>query len=185
MTGPDLVLVTRDCDFAALRHVQQRRKGVAGEPYINHLAEVATLLAVATGGNDPALVAAGFLHDTLEDTPTTHDELAALFGPDVAHLVSEVTDDKSLTKAERKCLQITMTPSKSVRAKLIKVADKTSNVRAMASSPAAGWDIARIAEYIEWAQQVVASCRGLNAMLEQAFDAAVGQARAAVAGLAA
>jgi guanosine-3',5'-bis(diphosphate) 3'-pyrophosphohydrolase len=181
----DLVLVTRACDFAALRHVPQRRKGVAGEPYINHLAEVATLLAEATGGTDAALVAAGFLHDTLEDTPTTYDELAELFGPDVAHLVSEVTDDKSLAKAERKRLQITMTPGKSVRAKLIKIADKTSNVRAMASSPPAGWDVTRIAEYVGWAEQVVASCRGLNAMLEQAFDVAVAEARAALSGLAA
>jgi (p)ppGpp synthase/HD superfamily hydrolase len=185
MTGADLVLVARACEFAALRHVQQRRKGIAGEPYINHLAEVATLLADATDGSDAALVAAAFLHDTLEDTPTTYDELAGLFGPDVAHLVSEVTDDKSLPKAERKRLQITMTPSKSVRARLIKIADKTSNVRAMASSPPAGWDIARIAEYIEWAGQVVAGCRGLNAALEQAFDVAVAQARAAVAGIAA
>lgn len=178
----DLVLVTRACDFAALRHVQQRRKGVAGEPYLNHLAEVAALLADATGGADAILVAGGFLHDTLEDTPTTYDELEELFGPEIAHLVGEVTDDKSLPKAERKRRQISTTPSKSMRAKLIKIADKTSNVRAMASSPPAGWEISRIAEYVVWAEQVVAGCRGLNATLEQAFDGAVAQARAAVAG---
>jgi (p)ppGpp synthase/HD superfamily hydrolase len=182
MSGPDTVLVTRACEFAALRHVQQRRKGVAGEPYVNHLAEVAALLAEATGGGDAVLVAAAFLHDTLEDTPTTFEELEELFGQEIAHLVGEVTDDKSLPKAERKRLQISTAPARSVRAKLIKIADKTSNVRAMASSPPAGWDISRIAEYVEWADQVVAGCRGLNATLEQAFDLAVAQARAALAG---
>jgi (p)ppGpp synthase/HD superfamily hydrolase len=178
----DLVLVTRACDFAALRHVQQRRKGLAGEPYLNHLAEVAGLLAEATSGGDAILVAAAFLHDTLEDTPTTYDELEERFGAEIAHLVGEVTDDKSLPKAERKRLQIMTTPTKSARAKLIKIADKTSNVRALTSSPPAGWELARISDYVDWAEQVVAGCRGLNAMLEQAFDVAVAQARAALSG---
>jgi len=185
MTGDDVVLITRACDFAARRHVLQRRKGVAGEPYINHLAEVAALLAEATGGNDAALVAAGFLHDTLEDTETTWEELEALFGPQIAALVGEVTDDKSLPKAERKRRQIAETPAKSVRARVLKIADKTSNLRALASSPPAGWDTARVADYVDWAEKVVAGCRGLNGALEQAFDVAAAQARAAIASRAA
>jgi len=185
MTMTGIVLITSACDFAARRHVQQRRKGVAGEPYVNHLAEVAALLAEATGGSDAELIAAALLHDTLEDTATTYDELAALFSPEIAALVGEVTDDKSLPKAERKRLQIAKAPSKSVRARLIKIADKTSNLRALASSPPAGWDVARVADYIDWAEKVVAGCRGLNASLEQAFDIAAAQARAAVSGRAA
>ena len=180
MTIPDIRLIAAACDFAARRHVHQRRKGVAGEPYVNHLAEVATLLAEADG-SDAVLVAAGFLHDTLEDTETTYDELAERFGKDIATLVGEVTDDKSLAKAERKRRQIEAAPHTSVRARLIKVADKTSNLRALAASPPAGWDIARIADYVDWAEKVVAGCRGLNAALEHAFDAAAVQAREAIA----
>jgi guanosine-3',5'-bis(diphosphate) 3'-pyrophosphohydrolase len=181
MTAPDITLVTSACDFAARRHVNQRRKGVAGEPYINHLAEVARLLAEATGG-DAVLVAAAFLHDTLEDTETTYDEIEALFGADMAVLVGEVTDDKSLPKAERKRRQVEAAPHKSVRARLLKIADKTSNLRALAASPPAGWDMARMADYVDWAEKVVAGCRGLNASLEQAFDAAAVVAREAIAG---
>jgi len=177
----DLMLVIRAADFAARRHVGQRRKGAAREPYVNHLVEVAYLIADATGGRDAALVAAGLLYDTLEDTETRYEELEALFGLDIAELVSEVTDDKSLPKAERKRRQVATAASKSERARLLKIADKTSNLRALAHSPPADWDLSRAAEYIDWAEQVVAGCRGLNERLERAFDAAVVDARAAIA----
>jgi len=174
-------LIVAAADFAARRHAGQRRKGVAGEPYVNHLLEVAALLAEATGGRDAELVAAALLHDTLEDTATEYEELAALFGRDIAALVAEVTDDKSLPKAERKRRQIESAPAASERAKLLKIADKTSNVRALVVSPPTNWDVARVADYIDWAEKVVAGCRGLNPMLERAFDAAATDARAAVA----
>jgi (p)ppGpp synthase/HD superfamily hydrolase len=174
----DLVLVARAADFAARAHVTQRRKGAAQEPYVNHLAEVALLLTQATGGRDAALIAAGWLHDTLEDTATEREELAALFGEDIAVLVAEVSDDKALPRAERKRLQIEQTPRKSPRARHIKMADKTSNLRALAWSPPREWDVERCDEYVSWAEGVVASCRGLNAFLEQEFDAAVVEARA-------
>jgi (p)ppGpp synthase/HD superfamily hydrolase len=177
----DLSLVMRAADFAARRHVGQRRKGVAGEPYVNHLLEVAALLAEATGGGDAMLLAAALLHDTLEDTDTEYEELAARFGPDIAALVAEVTDDKSLPKAERKRRQIESAPTASPRAKLLKIADKTSNVRALIVSPPTNWDLARVAEYIDWAEAVVARCRGQSAMLDRAFDAAATDARAAIA----
>jgi (p)ppGpp synthase/HD superfamily hydrolase len=177
----DLSLVMRAADFAAHRHAGQRRKGVAGEPYVNHLLEVAALLAEAVGDNDAALIAAALLHDTLEDTDTEYEELAVRFGADIAALVAEVTDDKSLPKAERKRRQIESAPAASARAKLLKIADKTSNVRALVLSPPSNWDIARVADYIDWAEKVVAGCRGLNPALERAFDAAVTDARAAVA----
>ena len=173
----DIVLLTRAADYAARQHIAQRRKGERAEPYINHLTEVAALLAEATGGTDATLLAGGLLHDTLEDTDSTYEDLAERFGPEVAALVAEVTDDKSLPKDERKRLQIEKTAGKSRRAKLLKIADKTSNLRSMVNSPPAGWTEARLRDYVVWAEQVVRSCRGLNAALESAFDAAYADAK--------
>jgi len=170
----DIEKLARAYDFAAARHAGQPRKGEAAEPYINHLTEVARLVAEATGGADADLVIAAVLHDTVEDTNTTPDELTALFGPRVAGLVAEVTDDKTLPKAERKRLQIEHAGHASAGAKIIKIADKTSNLRALASSPPVGWAAQRKAEYLDWAVQVVARCRGVNAWLEAEFDAAAG-----------
>lgn len=173
----DVLLVARAADYAARQHIAQRRKGERAEPYINHLTEVAALLAEATGGADATLLAGGLLHDTLEDTDSTYEDLAERFGPEVAALVAEVTDDKSLPKAERKRLQIEEAAGKSRRAKLLKIADKTSNLRSMVSSPPAGWTEARLRDYVVWAEQVVRACRGLNAALESAFDAAHANAK--------
>jgi (p)ppGpp synthase/HD superfamily hydrolase len=177
----DVSLIMQAADFAARRHAGQRRKGAAAEPYVNHLLEVAALIAEATGGSDAALIAAALLHDTLEDTVTEYEELDARFGSDIAALVAAVTDDKSLPKVERKRRQIESAPSATSRAKLLKIADKTSNVRALVVSPPSNWDVTRVADYIDWAEKVVAGCRGLNAALERAFDAAVTDARAAIA----
>ncbi len=159
--------------FAAVAHTPQRRKGARGEPYVNHVAEVAHLLAEATAGNDVDLVIAGLLHDVVEDTATTAADLAEIFGADVANLVAEVTDDKSLPKAERKRRQIESAPHISDRAKLLKIADKTSNLRSIAESPPEGWPLDRQQGYFDWARAVVEGCRGLNAALETAFDAAL------------
>jgi len=173
----DVLLLARAADYAARQHIAQRRKGERAEPYINHLTEVAALLAEATGGTDATLLAGGLLHDTLEDTDSTYEDLAERFGPEVAALVAEVTDDKSLPKDERKRLQIEKTAGKSRRAKLLKIADKTSNLRSMVNSPPAGWTEARLRDYVVWAEQVVRPCRGLNAALESAFDAAYADAK--------
>ena len=168
----DTLLIARALDFAARKHVHQRRKGIDKEPYINHLAEVAHLLAEATDGTDAHLVAAGLLHDTVEDQGVTHGELAEAFGRDVADLVMEVTDDKSLDKAVRKQLQVEHAPHKSARARMLKIADKTSNLRALRNSPPADWSAERKHEYFDWAARVVAGCRGVNERLEAAFDEA-------------
>ncbi|MBI1206283.1 MAG: HD domain-containing protein [Azospirillum sp.] len=167
-----LLALTLAFEFAAQKHIDQRRKGLRAEPYLNHLAEVAGLLARASGGRDPVLVIAGLLHDTVEDTATTAAELEQEFGAEVAALVLEVTDDKTLAKSERKHRQVTTAPHKSARARLIKIADKTSNLRAVALSPPEGWSVARRLDYFNWARQVVAGCRGLNPDLEAWFDQA-------------
>jgi len=182
-----LALVSRAADYAARRHVRQRRKGASQEPYVNHLADVVNLLARTLQEPSPQLLAAAWLHDVLEDTCPTPEEYARTkaeiekqFGPVVLGIVLEVTDDKSLPKEERKRLQIETIAGKSRDARLLKIADKTSNVFAVAVSRPVGWDGPRVVEYIRWAQAVVASCRGLNAELEKAFDVAVSAAHAAL-----
>ena len=171
----DILLVTKALEFATRAHTDQRRKGEREEPYINHLSEVAWLIAQATEGDDATLIAAGLLHDTIEDQDITHETLAREFGQDVANLVREVTDDKSLEKAERKRLQVEHAPHKSDRAKVLKIADKTANLHSILNSPPSGWDAVRRRAYFEWAADVVAGCRGVNAKIEAAFDAAFAQ----------
>lgn len=174
-----ILLVTRAAEFAARRHGGQTRKGAAREPYVTHLAEVAALLAATAEAPDAHLVAAGWLHDTVEDTETNAGEIEHLFGRHVAGLVAEVTDDKSLPKAERKRRQVDGAPHKSPGARTIKIADKISNLRSLVASPPEGWDRKRIESYIDWAQQVVAGCRGVNPALETLFDRAAAEAREA------
>ena len=168
----DIVRMAKAVDFAARAHAPQRRKGEEEEPYVNHLAEVALLVAEATQGADANLVIAAYLHDAIEDQEVKHETLVAEFGRDVADLVREVTDDKSLPKAERKRLQIEHVRSASPRAKHLKLADKISNLNSILASPPADWSAGRKREYFEWAAQVVAGCRGVNPWLEARFDAA-------------
>jgi (p)ppGpp synthase/HD superfamily hydrolase len=164
------LLVLKAADAAARWHVHQRRKGAAKEPYINHLLEVASIVAEATGGKDPNLVIAALLHDAIEDCEVPHKLISETFGVDVADLVAEVTDDKTLEKAERKRRQVESAHKKSARAKMLKLADKTSNLRALVSSPSPDWSVRRRIEYIDWARKVVAGLRGANAVLEKQFD---------------
>jgi (p)ppGpp synthase/HD superfamily hydrolase len=168
--GP-IVQLTRAYHFAAQKHVGQRRKGEAAEPYVNHLAEVAELAAQATDG-DLDIVIAAILHDTVEDTDTTLEELAAAFGPRIAGLVAEVTDDKSLPKQARKDLQVEHAAHASRGAQIIKLADKTSNLRSLAVSPPSDWSRERRDDYVAWARRVVAGCRDANVWLAEQFDAA-------------
>ena len=162
----------RALEFAAHSHVNQRRKGEAAEPYINHVIEVARMLAEATNGRDPELVIAGVLHDTVEDTNTTHEDIEKAFGGEVANLVAEVSDDKSLEKGVRKRLQVERAPHMSDHAKMIKLADKTSNLRAIIASPPTSWTPERQRQYFEWAREVAHGCRGVNQRLEIWFDEA-------------
>ena len=175
-----LCLVSEAAELAARRHNGMARKGRGNEPYINHLAEVANLLATATGGRDAELVAVGWLHDTIEDTATTQEELAEKFSERVANLVAEVTDDMRLPKSERRRLQIVESPGKSPSAKLLKIADKISNIGARILSDPSAEERADLVDYTDWAEQVVAGCRGGNAWLDDIFDKAVAQARSSL-----
>jgi len=172
-----LRLVSEAADLAARRHSGMQRKGRGSEPYINHLAEVANLLSIATDGADAELVAAGWLHDTIEDTETTHRELAEKFGERVAALVVEVTDDMTLPKDERRRRQVVEAPTKSPGAKLIKIADKISNIRARILPRPNQDERDDLIDYVAWAEQVVDGCRGVSAALDRTFDETVDLAR--------
>jgi GTP diphosphokinase / guanosine-3',5'-bis(diphosphate) 3'-diphosphatase len=156
--------------FAAEKHATQRRKGEAAEPYIGHLLEVAHLVSMALPEPDTNLVIAALLHDTIEDAGVTRDELIQEFGSDVADLVVEVTDNKSLDKAERKRLQIENAPKKSERAQVIGLADKISNLRSILSSPPVAWDFQRKRDYFDWAKHVVDGFATPNPILKAEFD---------------
>ncbi len=170
-------LVSEAAEFAARRHNGMARKGRGDEPYINHLAEVANLLSQATAGEDAELVAAGWLHDTIEDTRTTHGELSRRFGLRVASLVAEVTDDMTLSRSERRQKQAEDAPKKSAGAKLIKIADKISNIRARMLPKPSREEREDLADYLGFSEQVVAGCRGANATLDRIFDETVALAR--------
>ena len=142
--------------FAAERHAAQRRKGRTAEPYVNHLLEVAELLARLTDELDTNLIVA--------------EEIAVRFGEDVAGLVAEVTDDKSLPKETRKALQVEHAGGKSPRAQALSAADKIANVRSIASSPPANWSFERRVEYVRWARRVVAGFNHLDGRLAAEFQ---------------
>lgn len=169
MTAP-VQSLTRALMFAAQKHTDQRRKGARAEPYVNHLIDVVDTLARHTGGADVELLMAGALHDTIEDTGTTYEELKRAFGENVADIVRECTDDKSLPKMERKRLQAENAPHKSERARMVKMADKISNLKSILESPPPDWDDTRKLEYFNWSKSVVDGCRGVNTGLEQEFD---------------
>lgn len=160
--------ITRALNFAAQRHANQRRKGEQAEPYVNHLIDVVDMLA--RNGADADTIVAGALHDTVEDQGVTHAELKQTFNTAVADIVMECTDDKSLPKAERKRLQAEKAPHKSNSAKMVKIADKTSNLKSILQSPPADWNDARKLEYFEWSKKVIDGCRGINAGLEAEYD---------------
>ena len=164
--------------FAAVKHRRQRRKNSEADPYINHPIAVAELLARSAGVTDLRLLEAALLHDTIEDTQTTAQEIEQLFGQEVLGLVLEVTDDKSLPQPERKRLQVEHAPHLSPSAKLIKLADKICNLRELTANDPAGWSIERKREYLEWAEKVVAGLRGCHPQLERRFDQVLEEKRA-------
>ncbi len=168
----DTGLVLKALAFAAEKHRDQRRKGIEASPYINHPIDLANTLWQLGGVTDAVVIAAALLHDTIEDTNTTPDELQDLFGDQVKNIVLEVTDDQLLSPVLRKRLQVIKAPHKSHMAKLVKLADKICNIQDILHSPPAGWDLRRKQKYFDWAKEVVDGARGTNSRLEQAFDEA-------------
>ena len=161
--------VLRAAMFAAEKHRTQRRKDI-DTPFINHPLQLAYIL-VQADIEDPVVLASALLHDTIEDTNTTHDEIEIVFGHEIANIVVECSDDKRLSKLERKQAQIDHAGKISKKAKLVKIADKIANVSDIDGAPPAGWSVERKREYFDWAKKVVDQMRGTNAALEARFDA--------------
>jgi len=172
LTVSDSALLIDALAFAAEKHRDQRRKGADASPYINHPIALARMLAVEGRVMDNVVLASAVLHDTLEDTETTFNELELRFGAEIAAVVAEVTDDKSLPKQRRKDLQVEHAPDLSHAAKLVKLADKICNLRDVANNPPADWTLERRRDYFDWARRVVAGLRGVHPQLETVFDAA-------------
>ena len=163
-------LILKALRFSAEKHNDQRRKDAKSSPYINHPIQVAETLWTLGGVRDVNLLVAAILHDTIEDTGTQPEEIKAEFGEDVLALVLEVTDDKSLPKPVRKQLQVENAPHKTQSAKLLKLADKISNVQDIIASPPKDWSLERQKEYLLWTEEVVAGLRGVNKDLETYYD---------------
>ena len=171
--------ITDAFDFAARAHSGQTRKGHAAEPYVNHVADVAARLARSPHATESMVIAA-ILHDTVEDTDHNIEEIAARFGAEVAGYVAEVTDDSTLDRVEQRRRQVEDAPHKSDGAKRIKLADKASNLTALAESPPHFWDIGRKRDYLAWARAVAEGLRGVDPVLERDFDEAVQRAEKAL-----
>lgn len=172
----DLSVILQAAVFAAEKHRDQRRKDACKSPYIQHPLNVAKLLTDA-GIGDVNLLVAAILHDTVEDTQTSFEEIADRFGQEAADLVAEVTDDKSLPRETRKELQISSAPHKSASARMLKIADKISNLRDIDGAAPVTWDLETKQTYLDWAEKVVAGCRGVNQTLDDWFDETVRAAR--------
>ena len=177
---PDIALILRATEFAAHKHRDQRRKGEIQRPYVGHCIEVASLLANVGRVVDDNILVAALLHDTVEDTDTTRDEIGSRFGLTIADLVMEVTDDKSLPKQQRKDLQVQHAPTYSPAAKLIKIADKISNVREIAEDPPKKWKKKRRREYFDWAEAVIDGMGSVNPDLEELFQETLTRARSSL-----
>ena len=171
---PETATLLQALSFAADRHRNQKRKNEDRSPYINHPIQVAQYLA-EQGVTDAVTLVAAVLHDTIEDTETTGEELESRFGPEVRSVVEEVTDDKSLRKEVRKNLQVEHAPSLSERAKLVKLADKIANVTDVTHSPPVDWPLERRREYLDWTERVVEGCRGTHPGLEARYDAVLSE----------
>ena len=173
-------LILKAAHFAAQKHRTQRRKDEDASPYINHPISVALAVAQIGGVDDPEILAAALLHDTIEDTETTPEELEDQFGRQVCKYVLEVTDDKTLPKDERKQRQIEHAKKLSKGAALIKLGDKISNVTDVTNNPPADWNINRRKQYLDWAEKVIENCPKVNDRMENKFQRIIKRGRKAL-----
>ena len=170
-------LIEKALEFATEKHKNQTRQNEEKSPYIVHPIAVRHILSELGGVEDAEVLAAALLHDTLEDTPTTRDELIENFGQRVCSLIEEVSDDKTLPRQTRKDLQVKHAPQLSKGAVLIKLGDKISNVTDITNTPPINWGRSRCLEYLDWAEEVIQNCPKVNTALENHFDAVIAMGR--------
>ena len=172
MAAEELSLLVRALAFAAGKHRDQRRKDPEASPYINHPIALADVLVNEAGVTDVEVIAAALLHDTMEDTETTAEELDQAFGSRIRSIVEEVTDDQTMKKQDRKRMQIVHAPHLSNQARLVKLSDKICNLRDIVVCPPQGWNLQRRQAYFDWSKKVIDGLRGANPVLEDIFDEA-------------
>lgn len=166
----DLKILLKALSFAAHKHKDQRRRDVDASPYINHPISLADILCNEAHITDIETICGALLHDTVEDTQTTDAELEQVFGKAIRDIVMDVTDEEGLSRTARKQAQIDNAASISDKAKLIKLADKISNLRDVINNPPADWTLVRRQEYFDWARRVIDQVRGVHPGLEALFD---------------
>lgn len=171
----DLNLIVQALAFAAHKHRDQRRKNDDASPYINHPIALAHVLTNEADVHNEVVICAALLHDTIEDTQTTYEELCEQFGTEIADVVLEVTDDKTLPKIQRKQMQIDHAHHMSHAATLVKLADKICNLRDMVDQAPKGWNIERKREYFDWAKNVVDGLPDIHPLLKSLFMQAYAQ----------
>ena len=171
-----LSLLFKALAFSAEKHTKQRRKDIDKTPYINHPISLANILAQRWVIDENVLCAA-ILHDTIEDTETTVEELQEHFGEKITSIVLEVTDDKSLEKSIRKQMQVHHAATISHEAKLVKLADKIANITDIINMPPVDWSSDRKKDYFDWAKAVVDNLRGAHEGLEKDFDDLINKAK--------
>jgi GTP diphosphokinase / guanosine-3',5'-bis(diphosphate) 3'-diphosphatase len=162
-----IALVVRAVAFAAIKHRDQRRRDGAATPYVNHVIAVADALANEGGIRDAAVICAALLHDVLEKTDASSQELRQLFGMKIADTVAELTDDYSLPKTERKQRQIDAMPGLSREAQQVRLADKLCNLRDVLAGSPVEWSNARKSRYVAHAQRVLCRIDGICPPLER------------------
>ncbi|XP_065069912.1 guanosine-3',5'-bis(diphosphate) 3'-pyrophosphohydrolase MESH1-like [Rhopilema esculentum] len=165
----DVTLLIKCANFAAIKHKNQRRKNFEKTPYINHPIGVANILSDEADVADIEVLAAAILHDTVEDTDTTFQEIEDSFGVVIRRIVEECSDDKSLPKQERKRLQIEHAHICSPKAKLVKLADKIYNLRDLNKEVPEGWTDERVSEYFKWAGKVFQGLKGTSKKLDTLY----------------
>lgn len=170
MSTENLSKLLNAINYAIKNHGLQTRKSDETTPYVTHCISVASYLTSIAGITDIEVIMAAVLHDVVEDTDAKYKEIECLFGKRVASIVAQVSDDRLLSKVERKKLQVRNAPTKCYEAKLVKLADKLHNLSDLLQNPPHGWSPDIIRGYFVWSHAVVAGLRGTNSPLEEELD---------------
>ncbi|EFO18322.1 hypothetical protein LOAG_10172 [Loa loa] len=163
-------LIIEAVDLAARRHRQQRRKDAAQTPYVNHPIGVAYILTSEGQITDTTTIIAAILHDIVEHTKTTDEEIRKMFGDEIADIVKECTMVRSMKREARMKSELEKASKLSHKAKLVQLADKLNNIRDIERGTPLGWTKQHVTEYIIFAKDLLSKIRGIHGPLESALD---------------
>jgi (p)ppGpp synthase/HD superfamily hydrolase len=169
MIQSEMAKIVRAAYFAGEKHKDQRRSDKEETPYINHPLELASILVDEGYVEDVDVICAALLHDTVEDTDTTFEELESIFGPVVTNIVREVSNDMSLSSTERRAKETANIPRLSHSAKLVKLADKIANIRDISTMPPVGWTLAKKEAYFDFSLSIAEQAKDASQTLYETF----------------